>query len=129
MVMTDIEASVELLDQAFNRGDVEAVLAFYEAGAVVVTEPGKTPRGKPDLRAFFEQAMASGASARQMKTFAIEADGIALFLSKWVLVTKNAEGEAIERRFTATSVLRKQSDGTWRILIDNSFGPLVLGPE
>ncbi len=116
-----------MVDDAFNRGDLEAVLAFYEAAAVVVTEPGKLARGTDELRVFFEGVMKSGASAKQLKTHVIEADGIALFLSRWTL--KSASGEIAEgaRTFTATTVLRKQIDGTWKALIDNSLGPLVLG--
>ena len=59
----------------------------------------------------------------------IEADGIALFLSRWMLVGDNREGASASRRFIATSVFRKQLNGEWKALIDNSLGPLVLGPE
>jgi ketosteroid isomerase-like protein len=74
------EQAVEMVDRAFNEGDIETVLNFYEDGAVVVTEPGKIARGKGELRSFFEQVLASKLSARQMKTYVLEADGIALFL-------------------------------------------------
>jgi hypothetical protein len=36
------EEAVELLDHAFNAGDLQAVLSFYENSAVVVTEPAET---------------------------------------------------------------------------------------
>lgn len=129
MVADSPQHAVEMVDQAFNQGDLEAVLDFYETAAVVVTEPGKLARGKDELRRFFERVMQSGASARQLKTHIIEADGIALFLSRWTLktATGNPEGEA--RTFIATTVLRKQTDGTWKALIDNSLGPLVLGNQ
>jgi ketosteroid isomerase-like protein len=129
MVATSPEQAVELADQAFNNGDVDAVLAFYEEAAVVVTEPGKTARGAAELRNFFEQVMKSGASAKQLTTHVIEADGVALFLSRWTLTTKDPNGDASSRHFIATTVFRKQPNGGWKALIDNSFGPLVLGPE
>ena len=74
--------AVELLDRAFNEGDLDAVLTFYEAAAVVVTEPGKLARGREELRNFFDRVMRAGASAKQLKTHVIEADGLALFLSR-----------------------------------------------
>ena len=120
--------AVEMVDRAFNEGDVEAVLDFYEAAAVVVTEPGKLARGTGELRGFFERVMHSGASARQLKTHVIEADGVALFLSRWTLKGANANSEDDARTFVAPTVLRQQPDGRWKALIDNSFGPLVLGP-
>jgi ketosteroid isomerase-like protein len=129
MVATNPEHAVELLDKAYNESDIEAVLGFYEEAAVVVTEPGKTARGPTELRTFFEEVMKSGASAKQLKTHVIEADGVALFLSRWTLNTREPNGEVSSRCFIATTVFRKQPNGAWKALIDNSFGPLVLGPE
>ncbi len=127
MIATSPEHAVELLDRAFAQGDLHAVLSFYEDAAVVITEPGKAARGREELRSFFARAMQSGASAKQLKTQVIEADGVALFLSRWTLHVKGAG--ATERIFTATTVFRKQPDGGWKALIDNPFGPLILGPE
>ena len=76
------QLAVEMVDHAFNQGDVEAVLNFYEAAAVVVTEPGKLARETNELRSFFERIMRSGASAKQLKTHVIETEGVALFLSR-----------------------------------------------
>jgi ketosteroid isomerase-like protein len=129
MVPDSPERAVELLDRAFNEGDLDTILGFYEAAAVVVTEPGKLARGSEELKSFFQQVMRSGASAKQLKTHVIEADGLALFLSRWTLRLGNGNPDASSRTFVATTVFRKQSDGTWKILIDNSFGPLVLGQE
>jgi uncharacterized protein (TIGR02246 family) len=126
MFASSPEHAVEMMDRAFNEGDLESLLGFYEDAAVVVTEPGKVARGKRELRRFFEQVMASKGSARQMKTHVIEADGIALFLSHWVLASDSGEAP---KRFIATAVFRKQPNGEWKVLIDNSLGPLVLGPE
>ena len=36
------EHAVEMVDAAFNRGDLEAELDFYEASAVVVMEPARS---------------------------------------------------------------------------------------
>ncbi len=129
MVATTPEEAVEMLDQAFNQGDLAAVLSFYEEAAVVITEPGKTARGQDELRMFFERVMQSGASAKQLKIHVIEADGVALFLSRWTLHVRDNNLENAPRIFTATTVFRRQTDGGWKALIDNSFGPLVLGPE
>ena len=127
MIVSSPERAVDMLDKAFNEGDLETVLRLYEDAAVVVTEPGKLARGKEELRRFFEEVMASRPRARQLKTHVVEADGIALFLSRWTLASHNSM-EA-PKRFVATTVFRKQPNGEWKVLIDNSLGPLVLGPE
>jgi uncharacterized protein (TIGR02246 family) len=127
MVGTSPEYTVEMMDKAFNKGDLDSLLDFYEEKAVIVTEPGKLARGKDELRRFFEQIMASKPLARQLRTYVIEAEGIALFLSRWMLASDTAESST--NQFVATTVFRKQPNGEWKALIDNSLGPLVLGPE
>jgi ketosteroid isomerase-like protein len=77
-VLTPHEA-VKALDQAFARRDMEALLAFYEDGAAVVTEPGRMIRRKEDVRKFFTQLFATNGEAHQLDSHIIEADGIALF--------------------------------------------------
>ena|ERR1700744_1678374 len=126
MIAQSPEHAVELLDQAFNNRDIDAVIGFYEDQAVVVTEPGRTIRGRAQLRSFFEHAMKSGVCAKQLKTHVLEADGVALFLSRWTMEYKETNGEVSTRELIATTVFRKQQDGGWKILIDNSLGPLVL---
>jgi ketosteroid isomerase-like protein len=54
---------------------------------------------------------------------------VALFLSRWTLHVKGAPAGVAARTFIATTVFRKQADGGWKALIDNPFGPLILGPE
>lgn len=71
-----------MVDRAFNEGDIETVLNFYEDVAVVITGFGKMARGKDELRSFFERVFASKLSSRHIKTYVLEADGIALFLSR-----------------------------------------------
>jgi uncharacterized protein (TIGR02246 family) len=129
MIPNTPEQAVEIVDRAFNAGDIETILNFYEENAVVVTEPGKTARGKDELRLFFEQVLASKQLARQIKTYVLESDGIALFLSRWTLLEPESVSDSQTRRFIATTVFRKQASGEWKALIDNSFGPVVLGPE
>ena len=118
--------AVELLDEAFNAGDLESLMSLYEPGAVVVADLQNTLLGALAIRSFFEDALRSGSTAKQLQMHVIEADGIALFLSRWKLVSPGGGSESTERTFTATSVFRRQSDGTWKALIDNPLGPLVL---
>jgi ketosteroid isomerase-like protein len=53
MIARSPEHAVELMDRAFNEGDLATVLSFYEDAAVVVTEPGKTARRTEELRRFW----------------------------------------------------------------------------
>jgi uncharacterized protein (TIGR02246 family) len=126
MAKQSLEETVEQMDAAFNRGDIEAVLNFYEDGAVVVLEPGRLAQGRAALREAFTAILGLEGVARQIKTHVIEAGDLALFTSKWNFSGKAADGTPFSRDSIATTVFRKQSDGRWRCVIDNSYGPAIL---
>jgi ketosteroid isomerase-like protein len=123
MIATSPEHAVELLDRAFAQGDLHAVLSFYEDAAVVITEPGKAARGTEELRSSFARAMQSGASAKQLKTQVIEADGVALFLSRWTLHVKARYGEDFHRNHSISQAAGRRMEGSDR----QSFGSVDLG--
>ena len=120
------EEAVERVDEALNRGDVEGILDFCEEGAVMVAEPGRLVRGKGNMRETFEAILGLKGVARQLKTHVIEAGDLALFTSRWSFSGTAPDGISFSRESIATAVFRKQSDGGWRCVIDNSFGPAVL---
>jgi uncharacterized protein (TIGR02246 family) len=122
MIARTPEHAVELLDQAFNQGDLEAVLRLYDDAAVVIPMPGTQARGLQELRTLYQRFLRPGITAKQIKTNVLEADGIALFTSRWTL---NMEGQP-PQAFIATTVFRQQPDGGWKALIDNARGPEIL---
>ena len=92
----------------------------------MVAEPGKLVSRKEKLRIFFEVVFRFDAVAKQEKMKVLEVGNLALFISKWQLVTKRTDSNPVSREFIATSVFRKSSEGKWRLVIDNSFGPAIL---
>ena len=122
MIALTPEEAVHQLDDAFNRGDLRAVVDVYEENALVVPMPGTEARGTHAISSMFAQMLRPGMRAEQNSTKVLEADGIALFLSHWTL---HIEGVP-PQHFTATTVLRKGADGGWRALIDNATGPALL---
>lgn len=119
--------AVELLDDAFNRGDIEAVLGLYEDEAVMVAEPRRLATGRAEIRAVYEWIFANiKGTAVQERTHVIEAGDIALFTSKWNFSGTTVGGEPVSRDSFASVILRKNSEGAWRVVVDNSWGHAVL---
>ena len=116
------EHAIEILDRAFNEGDLEKIMSFYDESAVVVPQPGIEARGKAAIRDMYAKMLQPGMVARQLKVRVLEADGIALFISQWSL-SQPAQGE---KTFISTTVLRQQDDGGWKAMIDNAQGPAIL---
>jgi ketosteroid isomerase-like protein len=81
-------AAVHELDIAFNRGDLDVTLSFYENDASIVIEPGKPIiQGKAALRDAFTRALTLKGTATQLKTNVIESGDIALFTSNEIKKT------------------------------------------
>lgn len=86
-----VEQSVREMDDAFNRGDIDALLDFYEDGAIVVAEPGKLARGKVQLRQIFQSILSDmKGSAKQQRTYVIENGDIALVRLYWIELCEEA---------------------------------------
>ena len=111
-----------LFVQAFNAGDIEAMMKLYEPAASLTPQPGQIVSGTKALR----EAL-SGFVARkprmtlEARTLA-EAGGIALTTSKWVLEGTGPDGKPMKAEGQSAEVARRQPDGTWLFVIDNPHG-------
>ncbi len=120
------QEAVKAVDDAFNRRDLEGVLAFYEDGATMVCEPGRLATGKAALRQVFENLFSLNAIARQEKINVVEAGDLALWTSRWSVSGTMQDGTPWARGGFASAILRKHSDGGWRVAVENPWGPAVL---
>lgn len=120
------EETVEALYQAINAGDLEAVVSFYEPGAVLQAAPEQTAQGSAALKEALHGFMRSKPTLTLESHKVVAAGDVALSLRKWRLQATDPQGSPIDMRGTSTDVLRKQTEGTWRIVIDNPWGPALL---
>jgi len=103
---------------AFNRGDVEAVVALYETDAALVTRDGVAV-GHPAIREAYQRMISAGARM-ELETRAVteSGEGLALLHASW---TFHHAGKIIPG--LSTEVVRRQADGTWLFLIDEPRTP------
>jgi uncharacterized protein (TIGR02246 family) len=114
--------------QAFNANDVEAVLRHYEANGAFVQQDGQLARGSDAIR----QALASFFEMKPKLTKRgegriLENGDVAVRLQAWSLAGRAPDGSSLEMQGTGFDVVRRQSDGSWKMVLDNPWGVTVLG--
>ncbi|WP_447978318.1 YybH family protein [Candidatus Nitrospira bockiana] len=111
-----------LFADAFSAGNVDAVLALYEPGAVLVPEPGRPPVTGEAIRQVLETFLALKPRVTCATEQAIESGGVALLRSRWTLTGTAPDGTPVEMSQRGIEIARRQPDGSWRFLIDDPFG-------
>ncbi len=104
-----------LFQEAMRAGDIDALMALYEPGAVFPNQSGEPRTGTDAIR----QELAPFAAMKPDMTIEtqkmIQAGDIALTYSRWSMTTPaQMSGRAIE-------IARRQQDGTWLYIIDDPF--------
>jgi ketosteroid isomerase-like protein len=113
--------TIETMTSAFARGDVERIVATYEAHATVIGSPGTASSGDAALRSMFADFIAAGVAFKYGRHEVVVSGDIALHLMKW-----SAPGPDGEQSALSVAVLRRQDDGSWKMVIDHPFGDSVL---
>jgi uncharacterized protein (TIGR02246 family) len=116
------EQVIELFAAALNSRDVDAAIALYEPEATFTPRPGEEVKGLQGIRGALEQFAALEPQLRGEITEVLTAGGVALVQNRWLLEGTQPDGSSIELRGHSADVLRRASDGSWRILIDNPWG-------
>jgi uncharacterized protein (TIGR02246 family) len=99
--------------------DLAALMALYESDAVFVPAPGVVHTGHAEIAAALGQLLALEPQMRA-EVAAVHATGdIALVLVDWTLTGTAPGGSAVHQGGRSADVLRRQADGTWRVLIDH----------
>jgi uncharacterized protein (TIGR02246 family) len=104
-----------------NEGDVAGALALYEPDAAFVPEPGRTVQGTPAIRGALERFVALEPTlSGEIQGVRMGGD-VALVINRWSLRGHGPDGP-VEMGGTSADVLRRQPDGSWRVLIDDPWG-------
>jgi len=113
------EALHAALEDAFNRGDVEAYANVYDDDAVLVVPPdGRSLRGRGDIRAHAATVFLRRPRMTIEVRKKLETDGLALTQTRWRLRIPGPDGGA-ELDGRAAVVSRRRPDGTWVIVLDD----------
>ena len=105
-----------------NTGNLDALMTLYEPQAAFATQPGGLAHGLPGIREGLAGFTAMKGTLDLKVTRVLEAGGLALVIGVWSFVGTGPDGQAVRLTGQNADVLRRQSDGSWRFVIDNPWG-------
>jgi uncharacterized protein (TIGR02246 family) len=118
--------TIETMNAAFGRGDIDTVMTTYEPGAVVVGQPGAPTSGDAQLRAMFARFIAAKAKFVLGEHDIVQAGDLALHITDWQMTGEAPDGSAMTGSGLSVAVLRRRPDGSWAMVIDNPYGDALL---
>lgn len=121
MAVRNPEEMARHWQDAFNSGDVEAVLALYEPDAILIPQPGQVVTGREGIRQALGAFLAAKPRMALRATNIVKTGDIALIYGAWTMQGTGADGKPTQMQGQSTEVLRRQADGTWRYLVDDPF--------
>lgn len=98
---------------------LDALVALYEPAAVFVPKPGVVLSGQTAIGNALADLLTLSPIMETQVREVHQADDIALVIVEWKLRGTAPDGAAVTQSGQSADVLRRQSDGTWRVLIDH----------
>jgi ketosteroid isomerase-like protein len=108
--------------EKFNAGDISSLIALYETNACFVSQPGQVVNGLKNIRQALQTFVDMKGKLETKVNGVIHTSDIALVYSEWSFNGSGSDGKPVTIAGNAIDVLRQQSDGSWRILIDDPWG-------
>ena len=105
-----------------NTGNLDGLLMLYESDAAFATQPGSLARGLSGVRESLAAFTAMKGTLDLEVTRVLEAGGLALVAGVWSFAGTGPDGQPVKLTGHNADVLRRQSDGSWRFVIDNPWG-------
>jgi uncharacterized protein (TIGR02246 family) len=122
MTATTPEATIERFSELLAAGDLDSMVELYEPDATFAPQPGEVVSGHDAIRT----ALGGFLAVKPRMTGKIEkvlcAGDTALVANRWSLSGTAPDGQPITMGATSADVLRRRSDGSWGIVIDDPWG-------
>jgi ketosteroid isomerase-like protein len=116
------EQAVRSIVDGINAGNLDALMALYEPAAGYAVQPGNLTHGTAAIRSTLANVIAMKGQLDLKVTRVLEASDLALVIGVWSFTGIGAGGEPVNLATKFADVLRRQTDGSWRLVIDNPWG-------
>ena len=116
------EQVLQSIVDGVNAGDLDALMTLYEPDAVFAVQPGSLNRGLPGVREALAGFIAMKGKLDLKVTRILQASDLALVAAVWSFAGTGPDGQPVNLASRSADVLRRQADGSWRLVIDNPWG-------
>lgn len=124
MIAKTPREAIELADDAWNQGDADALLAFYEDDAVFLLGPEqKVLAGKAQLQELMSGVFTRSPTVKRFRDHVVERRDLALVTWEWS-ISYGDTGET--ETGTGSIVFRRGQDGGWRVAIESPWNATIL---
>jgi uncharacterized protein (TIGR02246 family) len=115
---TRAEDAHATLAAAFNTGDAATVMNVYDVTGIIVPEPGKPVSGKDQFEAAINAILSIKGKMEIKTVYCLQTGNIAVGRSEWSIT----DGDEVKISAKGVEVMKQQTDGTWKIVVDHAFG-------
>jgi ketosteroid isomerase-like protein len=123
MPATEPEQMHGLFEEAFNAGDIEALIALYEPEAALVPQPGIVVEGTAAIRDALTWFLDRRGQITLDTMLVLRVGDLAFLANRWSLTGGTMpDGSPAELGATTAEVARRQPEGNWLYVIDNAWG-------
>ncbi|HET6589502.1 MAG TPA: DUF4440 domain-containing protein [Candidatus Nitrosocosmicus sp.] len=108
--------------EGINIGDLDSLMTLYETEACFATQSGQlanTPESVgQSLQGFIDLKGKLDLKVKRV----LQTSDLALVITEWSFSGTGSDGNPVNMSAKSADVLRQQSDGTWKFVIDNPWG-------
>ena len=116
------EQVLQSIVDGINTGNLDALMTLYEAEAAFATQPGSLNHGLPGVREALAGFIAMKGKLDLKVTRVLQVSDLALVATVWSFDGIGPDGKPVKLAAKSADVLRRQADGSWRLVIDNPWG-------
>jgi len=125
-VQKDVLALVQSMTRSFEKGDIDAVMQTYEPNQSIAFEPGAPVSDSARSRQLFQEFRALSPKFSYSGHDVIVEGDIAVHIAPWQMTGTDPNGNTVTGEGLSVAVLRRQPDGSWKMVIDNPHGSRLL---
>jgi ketosteroid isomerase-like protein len=108
--------------EEFNKGNTNFLMTLYEKDVCFASKPGQVVKDLESIRRTLQDFIGKGAKLEARVKRVLQAGNLALLITEWSLNRTEPDGRIFNLTGRGTVVLRRQSDDTWLMVIENPWG-------